>query len=265
MIEKIIHQIWIQGYDKIPVKFNENIQKIKKLNPTWKYIIWDETSIINLLNNIPEFIEKYNSFQYLHQKADFARYIILYLFGGVYIDIDATTVKSLDMFIDRFPTYDFIVSKNRINIFESYLVCRKKECINNGIIFCKKRNQIMKQIINYILSNSYECGILTPKVVCITETTGPKMFTFIVNKNKKDTKMKIVEAEYLEPCIKQTCIITDNTYIIHKHEGSWINGFLQLIIDIYLFSKSNIVSIFFTITIALYFFKYSQIKPNYYV
>jgi len=42
MIPKIIHNIWIQGYNNLPKDIIENHNNIKKLNPNWQFIIWDE-------------------------------------------------------------------------------------------------------------------------------------------------------------------------------------------------------------------------------
>ena len=41
---KIIHQIWWQGRDKIPCKFNPLILSWKQHHPKWKHIIWDESN-----------------------------------------------------------------------------------------------------------------------------------------------------------------------------------------------------------------------------
>ena len=51
MIEYTIHQIWLQGYEKIPEKYIHNINLIKKYNPKAKYIFWDEKLILNLLKS----------------------------------------------------------------------------------------------------------------------------------------------------------------------------------------------------------------------
>jgi mannosyltransferase OCH1-like enzyme len=44
-IPRIIHNIWIQGYDQLSEDIREKRLKIKKINPNWDFIIWDERMI----------------------------------------------------------------------------------------------------------------------------------------------------------------------------------------------------------------------------
>ena len=90
---KIIHQIWLQGIDVIPSKYINNIETIKQFNPDYQHIIWDEKSILEIINTNDSWKKTYFSFKHLHQKVDYARYVILWLKGGLYIDIDVTALK----------------------------------------------------------------------------------------------------------------------------------------------------------------------------
>ena len=84
MIPKIIHNIWIQGYEHLPEKNKLNHIHIKKLNPDWDFIIWDNQMILNLLKKYPSLLNLYKKVNQLsgiiHSKAtqsDIARYVIL--------------------------------------------------------------------------------------------------------------------------------------------------------------------------------------------
>lgn len=46
-----IHQIWWQGEDQIPVKYHKNIEAVKKFHPGWKYVLWDQKKIEDLIQN----------------------------------------------------------------------------------------------------------------------------------------------------------------------------------------------------------------------
>tara|TARA_B100000795_G_C22679668_1_gene391252 strand:- start:553 stop:741 length:189 start_codon:yes stop_codon:yes gene_type:complete len=43
--DKIVHQIWFQGKDKIPEKYHNNLKKTKNTLKNWRHIIWDDESI----------------------------------------------------------------------------------------------------------------------------------------------------------------------------------------------------------------------------
>lgn len=240
---RIIHQIWLQGTNLVPAKYFENIKSIKDLQPKWLYIIWDEEMIIRLIQHNKTWLKTYHSLKYLHQKVDYGRYIILYLYGGAYLDMDANSVKPLDSLINKYRDYDMIVSYIGINKLDSTVTCQREKCINNGIIICKPYIDILKMIIDHIDRNN-KCNNLMPKITCISKTTGPTMFTKVILDNINVSNIKILNSEYLEPCIYSKCNITKNTYTVHKHEGSWYSDKLKKLGIIYVNHKSIIYFIF---------------------
>ena len=53
MIQKIIHNIWLQGYDNLPNTIKIQHNNIKKLNPEWEFTVWDNNMIEKLLKKYP--------------------------------------------------------------------------------------------------------------------------------------------------------------------------------------------------------------------
>jgi mannosyltransferase OCH1-like enzyme len=255
---KIIHQIWIQGEKYIPNIYEEYITEIKKLHNGWEYKLWDDRSIIDLLRTMDEkYINTYYRLDYLHQKVDFARYVILYLYGGIYIDMDAKTLKSIDDILDE--KYDMIVCKLNLSDFEK-MVCGSKNLVNNGTIIAKKGCKILLDIIDEIIGDPY-CNSIkrSIKIFCINDTTGPKRFSNIINKNKE--KVKILEYEYFEPCLAGKCNITDNTYIYHKQDRTWIANWQNKIFNFY--SKNKIfifICLIFIILLVIYIIRRIKYK-----
>ena len=236
---RIIHQIWLQGEGDIPDKYKKNVNIIKNFNKDWQYILWDETKILNLINNYRDYIKTYYQFIYLHQKVDFARYIILYLIGGIYIDMDATSIKPLDSLVEKYNNYDVIISSTDTNILENYITCGKSVCYNNGVIISKQKAEIINNFIKRICKNDNTCDYRFSKIGCISSTTGPQIFTDFMIKHKNDPKLLILPSEYLEPCVFDNCNITENTFIKHVHEGSWVN--INLLFVLRFYSKNKIL------------------------
>ena len=92
MIPKIIHNIW---FDELPENIMNNHYNIKKQNPNWEFIIWDENMIIDLLKKYPKIYNVYNHLDKLpgiisknDTKSHIARYIIMKEYGGIYHDIN---------------------------------------------------------------------------------------------------------------------------------------------------------------------------------
>ena len=243
---KIIHQIWIQGEDNIPSKYHKYVSQIKSMhnitnnsnvnNGKWKYMLWDDIKIISLLRQDKELIDTYYKLEYLHQKVDFARYIILYMFGGIYIDMDAYTVKPLDNLFKKFKDYNLLVSKLNMNDFEKNVI---QYHINNGIVVSKKGSIVLKDLIDTIVSNPH-CKSYHNKMGCILATTGPYMFTQVMEKHleKKNKEVIALENDYLEPCVLNICNETKNTYIKHMHEGSWYSDKIKSAGQMYLRNRN---------------------------
>lgn len=245
MIKKIIHQIWLQGEKNIPNKYNYNISTVKKFHSSWQYILWDEIQILNLILTKKEWTDIYYKFIYIHQKIDFAKYVILFTYGGIYIDIDVELIKSFDSLIEENNNYDLIVSKLNINPFESFINAGLLESYNNGIILAEKDSKTLKDLINTIIEKFY-IPSFQPKIFYINYTTGPYIFSNVIINNKNH--IKILDSEYLEPCIRDNCNITNNTISIHKHELSWMPEGTKNFISFYLKNK---IFVFFLIFIVL--------------
>ena len=105
MIPKIIHNIWIQGYDKLSEEIKKNHLLVKKSNHDWEFMIWDNVAILKLLKKYPVLLNIYKNTQKymdlsnqttvsqmkkdkMNIKANLAKYVILKEYGGVYYDID---------------------------------------------------------------------------------------------------------------------------------------------------------------------------------
>ena len=249
---KIIHQIWMQGEKYIPEKFNNYIKSIKKFNPDWEYNLWDEISILNLLSKNKQHIDTYYKFSYLHQKIDYARYVILYHFGGVSIDIDTECLKSLNGLIEKYKDYSLIVSEANSKFLEKIIICYNV-CLNNATIFAKINNLVLFELIKHIDKNN-QCPFYKTQSLCIINTTGPKVFSYIINKYKDKVKIKILDKEYLEPCRMDKCDITKQSYLAHRHEQSW-NSFLSSVYKLfrdYYIAISIIIFIILIIIIISY-------------
>jgi mannosyltransferase OCH1-like enzyme len=86
-LPKIIHQQWKTA--DIPDKFHH--KEFKRLFPAPEFtqMIWtDETMRQLIKEDFPWFLESYDSYPRGIQRADAARYFILYRYGGLYADMD---------------------------------------------------------------------------------------------------------------------------------------------------------------------------------
>lgn len=158
-IGKILHFIWVGRL--IPDKYKNTVIKCKQLNPTYDIILWvDDTSMSiqiklelekngiivkniyrdELLVNITELnkevlrlLVKNSNGGY---QADIIRLYVVYMYGGIYSDIDSIWLKSLD---DNF-TYEFL----------SYRIDEECSNFSNAFFGFAKGSYILKNLLNNV-------------------------------------------------------------------------------------------------------------------
>ncbi len=214
-IPKIIHQIWIQGYDYLPEKLKNKHNLIKKFNPNYQVILWDNVMIDSLLykypnihnvyNNIPNFTGKV---KINPSKSDIARLLILYEFGGFYIDIDYYCPKSLDELYDQ---DDQLVVSNSAYVVLKYLPLKYKPkycacfmaIIPNHAIFDIIFNELIK------LDDRDKIGILMDRVL----QDNTNLFQFkVISLNKVSPHSSCVEGICYAP--KKSSSIIGRDFLI---------------------------------------------------
>tara|TARA_B110001452_G_scaffold255223_1_gene247439 strand:+ start:5440 stop:6378 length:939 start_codon:yes stop_codon:yes gene_type:complete len=99
-ISRNIFQAFIGRGNMIPLEIQNNIDFLKKNNPSWKYYLITDNNIDDWLKKIND--KKYEklyheiSDDYPAAKIDLLRYLLMKYFGGVYMDIKSTSKRSLD-------------------------------------------------------------------------------------------------------------------------------------------------------------------------
>lgn len=93
MIQKIFHRVWLGG-KPMPSYFQRWGESWARLHPSWTMKLWTEKECEKLNNR--DIFPKCTSYA---QRADIARYEILYREGGVYIDTDMECLKNIEMLI----------------------------------------------------------------------------------------------------------------------------------------------------------------------
>jgi len=249
-IPKIIHQIWIQGYDNIPKHLKEMHENCVKINDDFKFIVWDDDKIKKFLkdNFKPKYLEVYNMMTIPAQKADFARYAILYKYGGIYLDMDMVCRKNLNYFLKHKV---FFTTKKDLayHVYPRYL---------NGIIGAVPNHKLFKIIFKNIFEREKHYDN-------VTYSTGTRLLYDSVqnyreymsknnnkNKNKQNNDknkennydIEIVDAKYLHPCTmyqdEKTCPYKcTDCYIAHTNNSSWSTG-----LKIFMFIKRNLLALF---------------------
>jgi mannosyltransferase OCH1-like enzyme len=252
-------------------EYKENSKNWKDLNPNWNYHCIDDKFLEkSCLNFSKKCYNIYKNLKTMHMKIDLGRYVVLYLYGGIYSDMDAYILRSLNYskyinkLIDIYENTNSHIlglSKVNTNLIESYFFVQKSIILNNAVMISSKNNPVLKNFIKFTLKkiqqnkNFYNNDFLK-----INNTTGPIIFNqFFSSNNKKLNNSKIIvfDSAIFEPCdLSGCCKITNETICIHLFEKSWIPTNFKLFIYIYSYIKPYFTFvILFTLVILLLKYK----------
>jgi mannosyltransferase OCH1-like enzyme len=189
-----IHFIWISDdiSEKIPIRYLPNIQTFQNFNPKAKIKIWNRQDIKRLLTD-----KKYENFfeklpTNLH-RADFSRMLIIYLFGGIYSDLDFYCVHNLyDLFHDKEIAFFFEPMKHAKQVHLKNLVC-------SGFFYSReKKNPILKIVIEDMIHHFEKRYQLHPGNSFYT--LGPYVLSELYNKKIIQNNI-IYESHYIIPIL----------------------------------------------------------------
>ena len=93
-IPRLFHWIWF-GEKPLPEQHGAWIEGWLELHPGWKHVLWTDENRPTL-GNEAQFLAA-RSFA---QKADIARYELVYRYGGVYVDTDTECLRSIEPLLD---------------------------------------------------------------------------------------------------------------------------------------------------------------------
>lgn len=185
MIPKIIFQIWETIL--LPTFLQKLVDRWKEMNPNYKHILFDtEKARLSIKRNFGDrFLSVFDKIVPGAYKADFWRYCILYVHGGVYVDIDTYCLGSLDSLINNY--YDLITP-----IDLNKMKRDGKHNIFNGFIMTRRNNPILLEAILRIVSNVERCYI--PRR--FLDFSGPGLFGRCINNSLgRDEEDSFVDME----------------------------------------------------------------------
>ena len=146
-IPKRIFQTW-ETNQVSPGMYDAVYTRIDK-NPDWEYYFFDDNACRNFIkDNFPKkVLAAYDTLIPGAYKADLWRYCVLYIHGGVYVDIKAELLVSLNDVIPENIEFLSIKDRNRTNNeFIGY--------IYQAFICAKPKHPFLKQAIDMIVENA---------------------------------------------------------------------------------------------------------------
>jgi len=195
---------------------HELVMKMRGLNPNVKNLFYTDQNIEQfVIAFYPTYFEIFRNFKYPIQRIDFFRYLVVYKYGGLYLDLDMDIVKSFDD-LDRSKAIFPVETKDP----ESGNIL-----VGNYAFYAPAFHPFVGHIINCIVNPivteseiaAAQKGHGDPKEhVYVYFTTGPELVTKAYHSytgNKNDVVLLEPEGEYRKDCF--------GSYGHHKSFGTW--------------------------------------------
>ena len=210
MIPKIIHYCWF-GRNPLPELAQKCIASWKKYLPDYEIKEWNEDNFD--VNIIPYTAEAYKAKKYAFV-SDYARFWILYQYGGIYFDTDVEVIRPIDDIVERGNFMGFETDpKPQLKADAS------EASVNPGL-------GIIKKMLDYYEGRHFEFipgGIGQLTIVHIATEVLRKAGLKQQQGIQQVDDMWIYPAEYFCPINLKTgrIHVRPNTRTIHHYAGTW--------------------------------------------
>lgn len=247
MIPKVIHYCWF-GRNPLPPLAIKCIESWKKYLPDYEIKEWNEDNFD--VNIIPYTKEAYEAKKYAFV-SDYARFWILYKYGGLYFDTDVEVIKPIE---DIISNGSYMGSERLIKLSPD--LCRKDSpaiAVNPGLGLAAVPGL---KFYKLMLDNYAVLRFIAPDGTLNTKTVVQYTTELLMNYGLKETNVIqkcmdiwIYPSEYFCPKSYENgkLYLTDNTRTIHHFAASWLSpkqrviSFVKSIIGV---SMSRRISIF---------------------
>jgi mannosyltransferase OCH1-like enzyme len=187
---------------ELPPLMKENYDKLVETNPKITFHLYDEDDCREFIsqNFDKDVLNAYNSLLPCSYKSDLWRFCILYINGGIYMDIKYRCVNG----------FKFISLTEK----EHFVKDRPEDCVYTALISCLPKNEIMLNCINKIVENVknkyYGKNWLYP--------TGPGLLgSFFTKANRNDLELYFTDSKFDNKTIEY--IVFNATIILKYYEG----------------------------------------------
>ncbi|WP_299284675.1 glycosyltransferase [uncultured Mucilaginibacter sp.] len=205
VIPRIIHQTFMSK--NLPAELQENVERIKRLNPGWTHILYDDNDIQTFIRKnygvkMLSYFGRINP-RYGAARADLFRYLVMYKCGGVYLDIKSTCTKPLDEVLQ--PDDKYILAQWRNKPGENYAgygLSKEVAFIEGGEyqqwhIVAAPGHPFLKAVIETVIRNidNYRPWLHGTGGIGVLRLTGPLVYTLAIHPLLASASYRLVNNE----------------------------------------------------------------------
>jgi len=108
------------------------------MNPDFVYCLWNHTELESFVaDEYPWLLSTYLAYPYIIQRCDVARYLLLYRYGGTYVDLDSLSLAPVSVIFTSAPIgARLVVTQGRPSRFAAHFIAvrRARDPVIRGVI-----------------------------------------------------------------------------------------------------------------------------------
>jgi mannosyltransferase OCH1-like enzyme len=226
-IPRLLHRIWIGPRTFPPYKDLPWIESFERANDDFTPIVWKDEEVRKIIEEkYPEYANIYHGYRLNIQRADLARYLVLYEFGGMYADLDMSGIQPVSELLERYPESTFfsfeeivLTEQKALEIGEGEPIRREgnrmglseipedTQRIASYTFLCAPKHPVMLEILK---EAKRRAGLPVKRQYDVFYTTGPDLFTTVVHRYLPD-----------DPGVTVIDKQTADGFFIHKGSATW--------------------------------------------
>lgn len=190
-IPRLMHQLY-ESPTGVPLRLKQLSESWTEKNPSWKYMFWGTKEIDVFLNDhFPDFIPFYRDYEFDVQRWDAIRYLILYTYGGLYIDMDYECLQPIDKILTNKGC--FLGMEPKIHSALSGV----PYIIGNAFMASVPGHDFMKCLIEELYNKEKYTN--PDKKRRILQTTGPLMLSRVYEDYQGKADIGLIPSEIVTP------------------------------------------------------------------
>jgi len=169
MIPKMIHQTAPSDRSRWPVSWSECMETVMRAfpSPEYRYVMWTDEDLDHLARTrFPWFYPIFRDFPSPIYRADAGRYMILYEYGGIYLDMDMEVLRN----------FYATLESDRVSLVESPFPNIEK--VQNSLMASPPRHPFWLEVLREISST------ITVMRDSVLDCTGPRMLDRLLDRNR---------------------------------------------------------------------------------
>lgn len=245
MIPRIIHQVWEGKNEPLPELFSRFADTWKENNPDWQYEFWDNERMDAFVReNYPDLVPAYFDYPYDAQRWNAIRYLIINVYGGVYVDFDSECLDPVGKYLEKECCYFTIEPEEHVRLLQRDFV------ISNAFVAAPAGHPFLKYLVGALASATTTAA---DKTHAVLQTTGSLWLTDLYESWPVKEQLCLLPSASFSPwthCEVQMFMRGEldeavmeeklaDAFAIHYHWRSWLNGTERTKSDVLYLSVSS--------------------------